>query len=452
MRTLPGLLLLASVLGCASSHHTESDVLPVVRMDVIEDVQPPVTPAVASTVVAEPETTSVRFLKTTVLRSEPSIDADPIGVVARDVRAGVQGEAPAGDGCQRRWIHIAPRGWACEQALEPSDEAPTPSKIASLASDASPPRVGVYGTVRGKQPVVFPSRADAAAGENGRVLTGSNTVRAAGTVTIDGRRYWRTSKGDLIDAASIRQMSPSGFRGVALVAGAPLPAWVRSRVSSRESVKTRATPTRHGRTVRTLTARAVVTPLEQVGSFVRIGDGEWIARADLRLASRSAPPPGTGDDERWFDIDRDEQVLVAYEGERAVYATLVSTGKARHETPIVITRIASKHQRATMTSNGEEVYSVADVPWTMYYDGNYALHSSYWHDGFGGRRSHGCINLSVHDAHVLYHWSSPDVPPGWTSVYGNADHPGSLVRVRSGSAPEPQFRGYARALQVATRR
>jgi hypothetical protein len=260
---------------------------------------------------------------------------------------------------------------------------------------------------------------------------------------IDGRRYWRTSRGELIDAASIRRMSPSGFRGVALDAGAPLPAWVRSHASSREPVKTRATPTRRGRTVRTLAPRTVVTPLEEVGSFVRIGNDEWIARADLRVASRSAPPPGTGDSERWFDVDRDEQVLVAYEGQRAVYATLVSTGKYRHATPLVITRIASKHQRATMTSDGEDVYSVADVPWTMYYDGNYALHSSYWHDGFGGPRSHGCINLSVGDARMLYHWSSPDVPPGWTSVYGSAEHPGSLVRVRSESA---------RTVRVATRR
>ncbi|HEY5926654.1 MAG TPA: L,D-transpeptidase, partial [Kofleriaceae bacterium] len=116
-------------------------------------------------------------------------------------------------------------------------------------------------------------------------------------------------------------------------------------------------------------------------------------------------------------------------------------------TPTVITRILTKHERADMTSDGEDVYSVADVPWTMYYDGNYALHTSYWHDGFGGPRSHGCINLAPRDARRLYHWSSPDVPPGWSSVYGDADTPGSLVRVRSSRNPEPDFRGYARELR-----
>lgn len=92
----------------------------------------------------------------------------------------------------------------------------------------------------------------------------------------------------------------------------------------------------------------------------------------------------------------------------------------------------------------------------MFYDGNYAVHTSYWHDGFGGTRSHGCINLAPRDARLLYLWSSPDVPPGWTAVYGDEDHPGSLVRVRSRGAPEPELVGYARTLherraQVAAR-
>jgi len=183
-------------------------------------------------------------------------------------------------------------------------------------------------------------------------------------------------------------------------------------------------------------------------TFVRINDAEWIARADLRVAALATPPPGAGPDDRWFDIDLDEQILVAYEGERPVYATLVSTGKWRHETPTAIARVASKLERAHMVSDTDEPYSVADVPWTMYYDHNFALHTAYWHDGFGGQRSHGCINLAPRDARALYHWSSPDVPPGWTAVYGDADNPGSLIRVRSRAVPAPALRGYARTMQL----
>ena len=176
-------------------------------------------------------------------------------------------------------------------------------------------------------------------------------------------------------------------------------------------------------------------------------DYQKVAAADVRVATVAAPPAGVADGERWFDVDLDEQVLVAYEGATPVYATLVSTGKRKHRTPTGITRIKAKLERATMNNDDGEVYSVADVPWTMYYaDKGYALHTAYWHDGFGGPRSHGCVNLAPHDARVLYHWSSPDVPPGWVAVYGDENNPGSLVRVRSRKVPEPAFRGYARRM------
>jgi hypothetical protein len=191
-----------------------------------------------------------------------------------------------------------------------------------------------------------------------------------------------------------------------------------------------------------------ITETSTDGRFVRVADG-WVARADLRVAALTAPPAGAAADERWFDIDLDEQVLVAYEGTRPVYATLVSTGKWKHRTPASITRVASKLQTANMVSEKRELYSVADVPWTMYYDRDFALHTSYWHDGFGEPRSHGCVNLAPRDARALYHWSSPDVPPGWTAVYGDADNPGSLVRVRSRAEPEPAMRGYARSMHAS---
>jgi hypothetical protein len=305
--------------------------------------------------------------------------------------------------------------------------------------------------VRGKNVQAYASKSDAAAG-NGRALIGNNSVRSAGAVTVNGVKFWQTSQGDLIDSSSIRRFSPSKFHGVA-VTDAALPAWVRSHADHREPIKTRATPSARGEITGELAARTVVTIVAESadGRFVRIGDATWVAREDLRVATMTIPPEGTGDTERWFDVDLDEQILVAYEGIRPVYATMVSTGKRKHRTPTRITRIVSKLERAHMISDRDEVYSVADVPWTMYYDRSFALHTSYWHDGFGGTRSHGCINLAPRDARLLYRWSSPDVPPGWSAVYGDADNPGSLVRVRSSKVPEPAFGGYARAMREQAR-
>jgi L,D-transpeptidase catalytic domain len=263
----------------------------------------------------------------------------------------------------------------------------------------------------------------------GHALDGSNTVRARGAMTIDGTRYWITTNGELIDSSRIYQISPSTFKGTTIADGAPMPAWTRKK---------------HG----VIAARTPVTIVEASadGRSVRIDDNVWMPSSNVRIAAITEPPAGTRADEKWFDVDLDTQTLVAYEGTRPVYATLVSTGKYGHFTPTLIARLASKHEATPMTSDKGDVYSVADVPWTMFYDGNYALHTSYWHDGFGGPRSHGCINLAPRDARLLFAWSSPDVPAGWSSVYGSEEQPGSLVRVRSAKLPAPKLRGYAKVM------
>ena len=437
--------VLLFVASCGASPHTTEPVanlapeLPPIRA----------TPAITISDIVEVsaerpydyDVRSVQFATTTVVRKEPRMDADKLGVVGRGTRSAVMGAASPGNGCRMRWIHIAPRGWVCETAITPSSNEPTPLVDVPLSSIADSAVPGVYGFVRGDNVQAYGTRADAEAG-TGHVLTGSNSVRAAGVVDVDGHRYWQTTDGSLIDESSIIRAYPSTFKGV-VIDGGSMPAWVRG--STKDPVKVRNDA---GKVTGTIAPRTVVHILEEVGSRIRIDDTRWLARSDVRAASTTPPPPDTAPSEHWFDVDLDEQVLVAYEGDRPVYATMVSTGKWQHETPTVITRVQSKHQSASMISDKGDLYSVADVPWTMYYDGHFALHTSYWHDGFGYRLSHGCINLAPRDARVLYQWSSPDVPAGWTSVYGDEDYPGSLVRVRSRTVPDPPFRGYAAKLHA----
>ncbi|HRF96223.1 MAG TPA: L,D-transpeptidase, partial [Aggregatilineales bacterium] len=65
-------------------------------------------------------------------------------------------------------------------------------------------------------------------------------------------------------------------------------------------------------------------------------------------------------------------------------------------------------------------------PWTMYFDEGRALHGAYWHDGFGFRRSHGCVNLSITDARLLYDWVAEQYPD---YVSSNVEEDGPAVWV-----------------------
>src|SRR5439155_445848 len=123
--------------------------------------------------------------------------------------------------------------------------------------------------------------------------------------------------------------------------------------------------------------------------------------------------------EKWIDVDADQQILIAYEGDAPVFVTLVSTG-IHHSTPTGIYRVRGKDLRTRMQNPAEipdaAGWNVADVPYSMRFRKNFALHGAYWHDGFGRERSQGCVNLSPADARRLYDWVLPAAPPGWTSI------------------------------------
>lgn len=109
------------------------------------------------------------------------------------------------------------------------------------------------------------------------------------------------------------------------------------------------------------------------------------------------------DGKRWIEVDISDQTLTAYQGDVPVFATTVSTGKPGWRTLPGKFRVYVKYEQTRMT--GED-YDTPDVPWTMYYSGDFAIHGAYWHDNFGTPVSHGCINLRVPEAKALFEWSS----------------------------------------------
>ncbi len=137
-----------------------------------------------------------------------------------------------------------------------------------------------------------------------------------------------------------------------------------------------------------------------------IGPGEWVdSRQISRVDPATTPPEGvTGG--RWIEVNLAEQTVAVYDNNRLIFATMVSTGIDRFWTRPGLFQIHHKLETTTMSNSiPDDFYYLEDVPWTMYFDEERALHGAYWHNKFGYEMSHGCVNMSLGDSHWLYDWA-----------------------------------------------
>jgi hypothetical protein len=170
--------------------------------------------------------------------------------------------------------------------------------------------------------------------------------------------------------------------------------------------------------------------------WYRIGDNQWCRQQRLAIVSPRRAPAGVPPRERlhvkWISVNLFEQTIAAYEGERLVYASLVSSGLPQWETVKGVFQIQYKNKSQPMYNAAQDPelgnYYLEEVPYNMFFYQDYALHGAYWHDGFGFRHSRGCVNLAVKDARWLFTWSTPAA-----SEYGYAEadaaNPGTWVWV-----------------------
>ncbi len=106
-------------------------------------------------------------------------------------------------------------------------------------------------------------------------------------------------------------------------------------------------------------------------------------------------------------VDLSKQTAFAFEDGKLKYAALASTGKRPRITPTGEWKIYAKVAKQKMSGPG---YYLPGVPWVMFYNGDYSLHGTYWHDNFGHPMSHGCTNLSIPDADWFFHWADKGTP------------------------------------------
>jgi len=144
--------------------------------------------------------------------------------------------------------------------------------------------------------------------------------------------------------------------------------------------------------------------------WYQVGVDQWV---EQRSIARILPAerPAEVDTEKWISVDLYEQIVTAYENDRPVFAALVSSGLSAWPTNEGLFHIYARFPRTIMSGAyaQPDFYFLEEVPWTMYFDGDIGLHGTYWHEGFGYRHSHGCVNLSITDANWLYNWSASEI-------------------------------------------
>lgn len=153
--------------------------------------------------------------------------------------------------------------------------------------------------------------------------------------------------------------------------------------------------------------------------WYNIGGGYWMRQTYVSIVDPSARPEGVGENDYWVEIDLYEQSLAAYEGDRMVYATLVSSGLNRWPTHEGLFQVWDRWRKTKMSGAEGKVdyYFIEDVPHTMFFDNDIALHGAFWHDRFGYKHSHGCVNMPPRDAEWVFNWSENASHDLWVWVH-----------------------------------
>lgn len=122
-----------------------------------------------------------------------------------------------------------------------------------------------------------------------------------------------------------------------------------------------------------------------------------------------------------IEVAINSQTLACFEYDKVVFTTTISSGLAglsgasdiTSDTPFsdnfhVQVKMPSKHMGIADLAASIDDYVLPGVPWdTFFTEQGHAFHGTYWHDNFGIRMSHGCVNMRTEEAKWLFRWTRP---------------------------------------------
>ncbi|WP_344090637.1 L,D-transpeptidase family protein [Microbacterium deminutum] len=111
---------------------------------------------------------------------------------------------------------------------------------------------------------------------------------------------------------------------------------------------------------------------------------------------------------RRIEVNISQQHAYLFENGRVVYSYPISSGLPGHDTNLGHFHIYSKVKSQNMGNpdlTKAPNYYTKNVPNISYFDGDEALHGAWWHHNFGHRMSHGCVNMPLDAAALVYTWA-----------------------------------------------
>lgn len=169
--------------------------------------------------------------------------------------------------------------------------------------------------------------------------------------------------------------------------------------------------------------------LNEVEYHAQAAHLRFVPEEEFAPVSPAIPPS-----DKRIEVSIAMQTLTAYEKERVVFQTKVSTGIPDRrnipgliptDTPTgefhVYSKMPSKHMGNGQLTADIEAYELPGVPWTTFFAPNgVAFHGTYWHDNFGMTMSRGCVNMRTEEAKWLFRWTTPvSGPETWEQTgYG----------------------------------
>ncbi|MBN1565904.1 MAG: L,D-transpeptidase [Anaerolineae bacterium] len=134
-----------------------------------------------------------------------------------------------------------------------------------------------------------------------------------------------------------------------------------------------------------------------------IGPGQWMRDQFVSVLQIPARPAGvTG---RWVALDLNQQTLLALEDDTPVFASLISSGYYL-ETTLGLFQIYGRTESMLMQGPpgaNPPLYSFK-TKWVMFFNGHQGMHAMPYHNDFGMKRSHGCVNVPPGDELWLWNW------------------------------------------------